>query len=210
MDLIGYSLGIKEMIRGSGNHAIELANELPMGTTKKYFGFAVGNKTIHVIAPTKDVMQTIFDILNKTIPQEYYDYSIRLTEDSKTKTISKRGHPSIPLKKLKNEMTTGGTLIRIYYEMLTTPDFEVTNSEYEGTIIKCKDDELLRRVFVLLVGLFPFVETTKETKKVGVECNFDVGKYDAFKKEQKKKATVVCNLTMDGKPVGSKSCTFTF
>jgi len=210
MDLIGYSMGIKEMIRGRGDHALELANELPMGTTKKLFGFALGNKTIHVISPTRDVTQTIFDILNKAMPQEYYDYSLRLTEETKTKTLSKRGNSSIPISKLKSEITSGKTLIRIYYEMLTTQDFEVTNSEYEGTIIKSNDETLLRRVFQLLVGLFPFAETTKETKKVGIDCVFDVEKYEGFKKEQTKRATVLCNITMDGKRVGSKSATFMF
>lgn len=210
MDLIGYSMGIKEMVRGSGIHALELANELPMGTTKKLFGFALGNKTIHIISPAKDVMQTIFDVINKAMPQEYYDYALRFTEESKTKTVTKRGHHLIPIQKIKNEITTGKTLIRVYYEILTTPDFEIKNSEFEGTILKCNDDELLRRVFQLLAGLFPFVETTRETKKIGIECTFDVEKYEGFRKEQKKKAYLVCNLTMDGKQVGSKSATFMF
>jgi hypothetical protein len=209
MDLLGYSSGIKEILRGNnGTNAVALINELPVGKTQKIFGFALGNKNIHVIAPTRDVLQTLFDVISKAIPQDHYDYSIRVTEDNKVRTISKRGHPSISIKKLKDEMTAGGGKFqRVFYEMLTTNDFEITNSEFEGPMIKCDDEALLRRIFMLLSGLFPFAETTKETRKVGIECNFEIETYEV-RREQKRKGKLVCNIILDGKQVGSKSNSF--
>jgi len=210
MNLIEYSNGIKELLKGRpGPSALQLVNDLTMGENRKLFGFVISDKTIQIIAPTKDVVQSLFDMLNKTMPQDYYDYTIRVTEESKTKTISKRGHPAISIKTLKEDMLKGGNFIRIFYEILTTPDFEITNSEFEGTLIKCNDSALLRRVFNLMVGLFPFVETERETKKVGIECIFDIQKYD-MRKEMKKKGTLICNITLDGRPSGSKSSTFIF
>jgi hypothetical protein len=211
MDLIDYSSAIKEVINGKpGTLAMQMLNELPLGRTKKLFGFVLGDKTIRVMAPTKDLMQPIFNILNRAMPQDFYDYTIRVSAEGKTKTLSRRGHPAVSLKRLYDEMHEVSTFERTFFEILKTNDFEVTNSEFEGTIIKSDDQALLRRVFQLLTGLFPFAEIERDTKRVGIECSFEVEKDELTKKEQKKKGTVVCDIIIDGKQVGSKSSSFFF
>jgi hypothetical protein len=94
--------------------------------------------------------------------------------------------------------------------MITTEEFQIKFSEYEGTILQTNDEETARRYFQLLVGLFPFVEAEKDTKQAKVECAFNIEKWDSFRKEQKKRGTLKCTITLDGNLMGTKGNSFVF
>lgn len=210
MNLTDFTAGVKQIIRGNcGKEALALANELPIGRTTKIFGVSIGGNMLRVIIPFND-LQGIFDIANKALPQEFYDYTIRVTSDGKISNVSKKCMFSTPITEIRKKLIEHAKADRTFYEIIKTDDFEITYSDYEGVIIKAEDEMMLKRLFQVFSGLFPYIDLEKDTKRVGVECTFEVEKYDAFKKEQKRKAKLSCNLLRDGKVIGIKGNTFIF
>jgi len=210
LSLRDYSTAVKEIIRGNpGKQAEELVKTLPDGVTSKAFGFAISGKTIKILSGVPSLW-SVFEVINRISPQKDYDFSMRGIFDGKTKVISKRANAKMNTDELKREMFVGGAMDRIFYETIITEEFQIKFSEYEGTILQTNDEETARRYFQLLVGLFPFVESEKDTKQAKIECVFNIEKWDSFRKEQKKRGTLKCTITLDGNMMGTKGNSFVF
>ena len=81
--------------------------------------------------------------------------------------------------------------------IITTDDFEITFSEYEGTILKANDEQTARLFFQAITGLFPFVEPDKDMKRVKVECEFEIKKDELYGKDDKKRGKLSCTITVN-------------
>lgn len=210
MNLYDYSTAVKEIIRGKPNKStLEFVKQIPLGITKKTFGIMLSGKTVKVNSPLP-CLTAIFISANRVLPQRDYTLSLRVAADGKTKTISRRFAADTSIEDAKNEIAFGKNFERIFYEILTTGDFEITNSEYEGTILKANDDETARRCFQAMMGLFPFVEVERETKQVKIDCEFEIKKDELYGKDEKKRGTLRCMIFLDGEGTGTKSNTFVF
>lgn len=209
MNLKEFSNIIKGIMENSiNNKTYNFVKSLPEGESNYNFVFTKDKDSIKISSPVKS-FSTIFEIANRAFNQEDYELSLRILIEGKTKTISKKGHSTIPVEKLKNEMLFGIKVDKIFYEIATTKDFKITYSEYEGTIIKFnnkKTDNFLQ----LLMGLFPFVDAEKNSKKIEVYCTFKIEKYNQFRKEQKKKGELKCIIKIDGNTLGTKLSSFIF
>ena len=207
MNFLTYSTGIKNLLAGIVTEEVaEIIKGLSIGEKKIVFSFLLGERTIKIISPFTDI-QSIFEVLNRASPQREYDLSLRILVGGKTKFLSKRGYPEIPVDRIKKNLSYGAD--KIYYEILSTNDFEITSSEYEGLVIKCDDLIKLKRYFRLLVGLFPFVEFKKDSKRIKIECIFDVENIQRVN-ETKKKGFLKCIIFVDEEQIGIKSKAFIF
>jgi hypothetical protein len=210
MNLYDYSTVVKEIIRGKPTKtALGFVKQIPLGISKKTFGFMLSGKTVKINSPLP-CLTAVFISANRILPQQDYTLSLRVAAEGKTKTVSRRFAAEIPIEDAKKEIGFGQSFERTFYEILTTDDFEITNSEYEGTILKANDEDTARRCFQAMMGLFPFVESERETKQVKIECEFDIKKDELYGKDEKKRGTLKCMISLDGEGTGTKSNTFVF
>ncbi len=210
MNLKEFSKIVKELIKKDiSNETYHFIRNLPEGKTNYNFGFILQGKSVKILSPLRS-LPVAFEIANRIIPQEDYTLSLRVLSNGKTKTISKTAHSTTHIEELKENMLMGTDVERIFYEILTTDDFEITYSEYEGTIVRFKDETLSRRFLQILIGLFPFVEIERDNKRVEIQCTFEIEKYEHFKKEQKKRGNLKCVIKVDGENVGTKLGSFIF
>jgi hypothetical protein len=184
-------------------------NQLPLGETNYKFRFILDKNRVKILSSLRS-MQTAFEIAKIMFPQKDYTLSIRLLSGGETKTISKSAPIRTSLEKLEEEILSGMKVDRIFYKIATTEDFEITFSEYEGTIVNFKDELSARRFIQLLAGLFPFIELKKENKIIDIHCKFLIEKYDGVKKNIEKKGKLSCKVTLDGYPMGTKLSSFFF
>ncbi|MCD6576147.1 MAG: hypothetical protein J7K73_03230 [Nanoarchaeota archaeon] len=211
MDLKEFSKIVKEIINESiSENTAEFIKKLHEGTTNYNFGFMIlDNKSVKIMSPLRS-LPVAFEIANRMLPQKDYTLSLRIFSDGKTKTISKSAHSSINVDTLKKELLLGTNADRIFYEIVTANDFEITYSEYEGTIVRFNEEKQAEKFLQLITGLFPFVEVNKENKKVEVYCSFEIEKYDGYSKDIQKKGKLKCTIKIDGSPAGTKLGSFVF
>ncbi len=182
-------------------------NHLPIGITNYNFGFILEGKSVKILSPLES-LSVAFETANIIKPQQDYTLSIRILSQGATKTISKSAHSKIKVERLKEEILTGAAANRIFYEIITTEDFEITHSEYEGTVVRFKNEDAARRFIQLLVGLFPFAEFKRDDTKAKIFCTFDIQKYDGLKKGIEKKGRFTCKISINDKIIGTKSSSF--
>jgi len=211
MDLKEFSNIVKEIISEDiSEDTFEFIKKLYDGTTNYNFGFMIlNNKSVKIMSPLRS-LPVAFEIANRMLPQKDYTLSLRVYSDGKTKTISKSAHSSISVDALKEELLLGTDVNEIFYEVITTNDFEITHSKYEGTIIKFINEELSGKFLQIIAGLFPFVEVNKESKKLEIFCSFNIEKYDGYNKNIQKKGKLKCTIKVDGESVGTKLGSFIF
>ena len=210
IDLREFSNIVKDVMSNNiDDFDYAFVNQLPLGETNYNFRFSLEEKQVRIISPLRS-LPTAFEIANLVTPQKDYTLSMRILSEGKTSTISKSAPAKIKVDKLKEEVLTGTKADRIFYEILTTDDFEITFSEYEGTIVRFKDESIAKRFMQLLVGLFPYGEFKKENKNVEVHCKFAVEKYDGLKKGIQKKGKLSCKVIIDGYPAGTRLSSFFF
>jgi len=182
VSLIEFSKGVKELIYGKvGDYSKKLVDSLKDGQHCGNFEFAIDNGIIRVATPIKDV-NSVFEILNRAQPQERYELMMKGIFDGESKSISKMGSNNMSINEVREAALLGRNTTRIFYEIITADDFEIRKSEMEDITIKCKDKDEARRLFQLLVGIFPFVDIERETKRVKVACEFNVSTDDREKK----------------------------
>ena len=210
MNLKEYSKMVKEVINKKiSTETFSKINELPMGASSQNFGFILRDKTVLVKSSLKS-LSVAFEIANRMVQNRDYTLSLKVSSDSKSKTVSKTFSSETNVEKARKELEASAEADRVFYEIITTDDFEITSSEYEGIVVKFKDETLARRFLQLLTGLFPFVETEQNSKKVEIICELNIEKYEQFKKEQTKKGTLRCSVKIDDNAMGAKSGTFIF
>ena len=210
MNLKEFSNIIKEIIGNNiDNETYNFIKKIPEGESNYDFVFIKNGSFIKISSPIRS-FSTAFEIANRAFHQKDYELSLRISSEGKTKTISKKGHSSKSIKKLKDEMLFGIKADRIFYEIASTERFNVTYSEYEGTIIKFKDKIEADKFLQLLIGLFPFVEIKRDTKSIEIHCTFSIGKYNQFGKRQKKKGELKCLIKIDRGILGTKLSSFIF
>ena len=210
MNLKEFSKVVKEIIRNQiSNETFHFVKGLPEGKTNMRFGFIREGKLVKILSPLRSI-PIAYDVANKILPQKDYTLSLRISSEGKTRLISKTGHGSMSVDELKKDILLGAQAERIFYEILTTEDFEITYSEYEGTIIKLNDESHAKQFLQIMIGLFPFVETKPESKKVEINCAFEIEKYDTYKKEQKKRGNLKCRIKVDDQSLGTKIGSFIF
>jgi len=210
MNLKEFSNLVKEVIKQKiSTETFNRINELPMGTSNYNFGFVLRDKSVLVKSPLKS-MSVAFEIANRMVQNRDYTLSLKVSSEGKSKTVSKTFGADINVEKARKELELSSEADRVFYEIATTDDFEITNSEFEGTVVKFKDENNARRFLQLFVGLFPFVETEQNSKKVEINCELSIEKYERFKKEQTKKGTLKCVVKIDDNIIGAKSGTFLF
>jgi redox-regulated HSP33 family molecular chaperone len=209
MNLKGFSNAVKEIIKKQISPAtIALVKTMPLGETNYKFAFILQGKNVKIASSLRS-LPAIFDIAKRILPSVDYNLTIRIQSD-KTKEISKRVSVGTSIEKLKEEMLFGQDAVRVFYETITTDDFEITYSEYEGTVIKFSDENVARRFLQISVGMFPFVDIEKENKNVEITCTFSIEKYEKHKTDISRKGNVKCLVKADGEVLGTKSGTFIF
>ena len=210
MKLDEFSNAVREIIRGNpSTQAIEFVKTLQNKTTVKIFGFLLSGKTVKVMSPLRSI-PAVTSLMLRAMPSKDYDYSARVQENTQTKVLSKRFASGTDVDKAQKELFFGKTIDRVFYEIVTTEDFEITFSEYEGTVIKTDSEETARRCFQAVLSLFPFAESEKNSKQVRIICEFDIQPYDRYGKEQKRKGSLSCRIEVDGKGIGTKGNNFVF
>ena len=114
------------------------------------------------------------------------------------------------MNELLRELVEENGIDRVFQKTISTKDFEISSSEFEGTVVKCNDDSKLRSYFQMICGIFPFVDASRDTHKVGVEFIFEIQEYSGYKKPQQRKGSLKCIITRDGEKIGTKSNFFMF
>ncbi|MCD6547046.1 MAG: hypothetical protein J7K22_00670 [Nanoarchaeota archaeon] len=194
MNLKEFSNMVKEIINQKISlKTLDFLKELPQGETNYVFGFLLEENSVRILSSVRS-MPTIFQMLKNIMHVNDYNYSIRIiTQDGKAKILTKTAVSYVD--DIKKELLLGEKVNRVMYEKITTEKFEITFSEYEGTIVKFKEKEQAEKIFQIIVGLFPFIELEKDNKKVKVTCKFN-------KKENN--VTLDCIIEIDGKGIGTK------
>lgn len=210
MHLLKFSKTVREIVDGTPTKdTLDFVKQLPMGITTYTVGFILSGKIIKVLSTIKS-FPAVYGAANRLLPQKDYTISLRVSANGKTKTVSKSFPASTSIENAKKNLLEGQNAERIFYEILTTDDFEITFSEYEGTVLKLNDETLARRYFQTFLGLFPFVNLEKETKTLKIDCEFEIKKYDAYRKEEQKQGRLSCKIEIDGNAVGTRGNNFVF
>jgi len=210
MDLKKYSTYVKELIRGTPTYEVfDFVRTLPVGVTRQDFGIMLSGKTVKVKSPFHS-LQAVFDIANRIMPQKDYTLSLRVLVDGSTKILSKIAQAQSTIDEVKIQIVEGEQIDRTYYEIINTDDFEITYSEYEGTVLQAKSTDLARQFFQAMVSLFPFADVGKENKQLEVECEFKIDELKSFSREEKRRGDLRCSILLDGKQIGTRGNIFIF
>jgi hypothetical protein len=210
MKLEEYSTAVKEIINGKPTKAtLEFVKQLPLGKSNNAFSFQLSGKVIKMNSSLKS-FSAIYQSVSRMNPQQDYTLSLRLSVGGKSKTVSKRFSSNVKVEDAEKELYDHFNAERIFYEIITTDDFEITNSDYEGTILKAENEETARRYFYTFMGIFPYVELERDSKLVKIDCEFDIKKDDLYGKDEKKRGKLNCNISIDGESAGTKSNSFVF
>lgn len=205
-----YSEYVKDLIRGTPTQeVVKFVKSLPEGTTKHKFGIYLSGKTIRLKSPFY-ALPAVFQIAKKVSPSKDYELSLRILQGHDAKIISKNAPEHESVKQAKKELLEGQSVDRIYYEILKTEDYEITYSEFEGTIIQANEYETIQKLFHALVGLFPFADVGKENRKLEVFCEFNIDELKKFKKKQDYRGDLKCTIYLDEEPIGTRGNSFIF
>lgn len=208
--LTEFSNMVKEVVRGKiSEKTIEILKTIPDGETIKKFGFMTNGSSVTVASPFRS-LPAITKIILRASEQDDYNYAVRMQSEKQIVNLTKRFTSGVDVDDAKKELLLGRTADRIFYETVSTPEFEIKYTEFEGVTIKANSPEQARKYFQSLMSLFPFVELEKHNQKIKMEFKFQKEAYKEFKKEPAHKGHLSCAIELDGAAAGTKGGSFMY